>query len=36
MKLQALIVFNIKLSNADTLRIQVFWSVMLQCWVSGF
>jgi len=34
MKLQALIVFNVKLST-DTLRIQVFWNAMLQCWVSG-
>jgi len=29
MKLQALTVFHIKLSNIDCLRIQVFWNVML-------
>ena len=34
MKLQALIVFNVRLST-DTLRIQVFWNAMLQCWVNG-
>jgi len=36
MKLQALIVFHIKLSNIDAVRIRVFWDMMLECWVSGF